>query len=359
VFVQRVRSIGFDVFFRLGVRHTGLLRVMTGMVTVMASATWMSAAAVAQTGVTGASVQAAPAAAVVEDNRYRIGPGDVLTIYVRKSPELSMEAVRVDQRGMIRMPMIEDEIQAACHTETELANQIGTLYLEYKKNPSVQVFVKEFQSQPVAVIGAVNSPGQFRLQRQIHLLELLSFAGGPSEKAGRVINVIHAGGPNVCDKAAASQINGQQIQGLGIYKLAETLKGREGSNPLVRPGDIIEIAEADMVYVVGHVISPRAIALQDKPITLSRAIAMAGGPQPTGKTDRIRIVRQMGEGETKTEIYVNLKAIESQQAEDIALLPNDIVEVGSSTGKTILGILTGAISPAISSGVVRAIPGVP
>src|SRR5207253_11405263 len=75
-----------------------------------------------------------------EDTRYRIGPGDVLNIVVRKAPELS-GPVRVDQRGMIRIPMIDNDVQAACRTESELSSQIATLYLEFKKNPSVDVFV--------------------------------------------------------------------------------------------------------------------------------------------------------------------------------------------------------------------------
>ena len=113
-----------------------------------------------------ASSDAAAVKVLVDDTRYRIGPGDVLNIVVRKAPELS-GPVRVDQRGMIRLPMIDGEVTAACRTESELATQITTLYLEYKNNPSVEVFVTEFQSRPVAVIGAVNAPGQFRLQRQV------------------------------------------------------------------------------------------------------------------------------------------------------------------------------------------------
>src|SRR5436190_21856859 len=104
---------------------------------------------------------------VSDDMRYKIGPGDVLTVLVRKTPELSLEAIRVDQRGMISIPMIHEQVQAACRTESELADVIAKLYLQYKRNPSVAVFVREFQSVPVAVIGAVTNPGQFRLQRQV------------------------------------------------------------------------------------------------------------------------------------------------------------------------------------------------
>src|SRR5215471_6842967 len=143
-----------------------------------------------------------PASAPLDDTRYRIGPGDVLAIIVRKAPELSMEAVRVDQQGMIHIPMIKGQITAACRTENELAKEIEDLYREYKNDPSVDIFVREYQSRPVAVIGAVNSPNQFRLQRRVRLLEMLTFAGGPSGAAGRVVNVIHASGTDICETAS-------------------------------------------------------------------------------------------------------------------------------------------------------------
>ncbi len=293
--------------------------------------------------------------AISTDTRYRIGPGDVLQIFVRKAPELSIEAVRVDQRGMIKIPMIDDAVKAACKTESELAADISKVYLELKKNPSVSVFVKEFQSRPVAVIGAVDKPGQFRLQRQVRLLELLSFAGGPTDKAGRVIDVIHTGGPNICSEAGESTATGAE-QALSVFRLNETLKGGEGSNPFIQPGDIISVPEADQVFVVGYVYQPKSIPLKDKPITVSRAIAMAGGPQRDASTSRVRIIRQTADGANKQEIPVDLKAILRQKSEDIMLFPNDIVEVGSSSTKTLLNILTGTLPAVLSQGAVRAIP---
>src|SRR5689334_12867341 len=55
-----------------------------------------------------------------EDDRYRIGPGDVLDIQVYNRPNLSRAGVRVEGNGMFRMPLIESEIEAACKTEGEL-----------------------------------------------------------------------------------------------------------------------------------------------------------------------------------------------------------------------------------------------
>jgi len=95
--------------------------------------------------------------------RYRIGPGDLLDIRVFGKPQFSRESVRVDSRGMIRMPLIQDEIMAACRTEAELAAEINRLLLEFVRRPQVDVFIKEYQSQPVAVLGAVRAPSRFQL----------------------------------------------------------------------------------------------------------------------------------------------------------------------------------------------------
>ncbi|MGB9179019.1 MAG: polysaccharide biosynthesis/export family protein, partial [Pyrinomonadaceae bacterium] len=152
------------------------------------------------------------------DNRYRIGPGDVLDIRVIRAPELSREAVRVDQSGMIRIPMIDEDVRAACLTEGELSKEIVRRYKVYKNDPKVDVFVKEYQSQPVALIGAVNEPGQFKLQRKVTLLELLTYVKGPTEKAGRSINVIHAGTRSICEDERPGADPGEELQtGLVAY----------------------------------------------------------------------------------------------------------------------------------------------
>ncbi|HWP55878.1 MAG TPA: polysaccharide biosynthesis/export family protein [Pyrinomonadaceae bacterium] len=79
--------------------------------------------------------------------RYRIGPGDVLDVRVYNRPQLSREAVRVEGNGMIRMPLIEGEIQAACKTEGELAKDISTRYARYYRNLPVDVFIKEYHAR--------------------------------------------------------------------------------------------------------------------------------------------------------------------------------------------------------------------
>lgn len=280
-----------------------------------------------------------PDAALTADDRYHIGPGDVLDIRILDRPQLSREAVRVDGHGAIRMPMIEGEIQATCRTEGELAKEIATRYLKYQKDPQVDVFVKEYNSKPVSVMGAVSKPGQFQLQRRVRLLELLSLAGGTTERAGERILITRSTEAFSC-RAAPDESPTKLVS----YNMKEMIKGAEKSNPYLHPGDIITIQEAEQVYIVGNVFRPINIPLKEK-LSVSRAIAMAGGTLPDSKSDRVRIVRQVPDSDTRMEIYVDLKAIDKRRAEDVALQANDIVDVPTSTGKRVLHTLLNTVAP--------------
>jgi len=309
---------------------------------------------------TSQAATAGPGSAVVSavkssEDRYRIGPGDILDIRVFNKPQFSRDSVRVDGRGMIRMPLIAGEIQAACRTEQELADEITTRYDEYLRNPQVDVFIRDYQSQPVAVLGAVRAPSRFQLQRRVHLLELLSYVGGPTETAGRTIQVVHTAVPSACETRGTTKPEETETSVLDNYKLSETLKGEEAANPFVRPGDVVNITEAEQAFVVGNVLRPAAIALKE-PITVSRAIAMSGGTMPDTKTDRVRIVRQTPGSASKTEIFVDLKAIDKRQAEDVVLQAGDIVDVPTSGTKRLLRSLVSTVVPTVSQLPVRVIP---
>jgi len=289
---------------------------------------------------------------ITADDRYRIGPGDVIDVRIYNRPNLSRDAVRVEGNGMIRMPLIDTEIQAACRTEGELAKEISTRYLRFYKNLQVDVFIKEYHSRQVAIIGAVNDQSRFELQRRVRLLELLTYAKGPSAKAGQTINVVHSSAPSLCDQSVAETTADEAFS---TYKLSETLQGNPKANPYVEPGDIVTIPEADQIYIVGNVNFPITIPLKE-PITLTKAIAMAGGVKQDTKKDKIRIVRQEAGAATKQELIVDLSAIEKKRAEDIALLPNDIIDVPTSAGKSFLRSLVGGVVPGVAQLPVRVIP---
>ena len=284
------------------------------------------------------------------DDRYRIGPGDVIDIRIYNRPQLSREAVRVEGNGMIRMPLIETEIRAACVTEGELAKEISTRYAKYYKNLQVDVFIKEYHSQQVAVIGAVNDQSRFELQRRVRLLELLTYAKGPSPKAGQTINIVHSTNTSPC-----KQTDESDATAFSSYKLNDVLQGDPKSNPYLEAGDIVTIPEADQVYVVGNVFMPLTIALKE-PITLTRAIAMAGGLKQDTRKDKIRVLRQEPGTSIRKEITVDLYAIEKKRSEDLALAPNDIIDVPTSAGKSFLRSLISGVVPSVSQLPVRVVP---
>lgn len=284
-------------------------------------------------------------------DRYRIGVGDVLEIRVYNRPQLSRDAVRVEGNGMIRMPLIEGDVQAACKTEGELAKEITTRYARYYRNLPVDVFIKEYHAREVALIGAVNEQGRYQMQRHIRLLELLTFAKGPSDKAGRTINIVRGPRADVCATGDSTTAEG----GLIALSLNDTLRGDEASNPYVEGGDIVTIPEAEQVYVIGNVYSPKSLPLKET-LTVSRAIAMAGGPLRDSKTDKIHIVRRVPGATDQSEIFVNLSAIAHKKEVDLVLQPNDIIEVPESTGKSLIRSLIGAVGPSVAQMPVRVIP---
>lgn len=286
-----------------------------------------------------------------QDDRYRIGAGDVLDIRIYNRPQLSREAVRVEGSGMIRMPLIDNEIQAACLTEGELAKEISTRYARYYKNLQVDVFIKEYHSRQVAVIGAVNDQSRFELQRRVRLLELLTYAKGPSTRAGQTINIVHSTMSSPCKKDDDTDASAAFTS----YKLSDVLQGDPKSNPYLEAGDIVTLPEADQVYVVGNVFMPLTISLKE-PITLTRAIAMAGGLKQDTRKDKIRVLRQEPGTTIRKEITVDLYAIEKKRSEDLALLPNDIIDVPTSAGKSFLRSLIQGVVPGVGQLPVRVVP---
>jgi polysaccharide biosynthesis/export protein len=286
-----------------------------------------------------------------DDNHYRIGPGDVLDVKVFNQPNFTREGVKVDPRGKIRMPLVKHEIMAACRTEEELEIEVTTQLKEYIREPQVSVQIKEYQSEPVAVLGAVRAPSRFQLQRKVRLLELLTFVNGPNDNAGRTVQVVHTGSRSLCGDAAPETAASQ----IDSYTLSETLNGQEKANPYVRAGDIISIAQADQVYVIGNVVHPATIALTE-PLTVSQAIAMAGGAARDSKKSEIRIARVVPGTAAKKEILVDLEAINRHKAEDVELMANDIIDVPTSSGKVFIRSLMGAVVPNVASLPVRIVP---
>lgn len=299
----------------------------------------------------GVSAQDAPN----QDPSYRIGPGDLIDINVSQSPQLTRAGVRVNNLGMIQLPMLDEELQAGCRTERELAEQIKEKYKKFLLNPYITVAVQQFNSNPVAVIGAVNTPGRVQLQRPVRLLELLANANGPAERAGTTVEIIRNRSLPFCDGSQLVMTGGLGDE-LITLSLADTFKGTEGANPYVRAGDIVRIPDVDIIkaYIVGNVRNPTSISLNDQ-VTLSQAIAMAGGLAAGAQSDKIIIRRRLQGSINPTEITANLKEINLRKKDDILLQSNDIVEVPGPR-KSFWGDFARSFLPMVTTLPLRVIP---
>jgi polysaccharide export outer membrane protein len=275
-----------------------------------------------------------------QNEKYRIGFQDTIEIQVFRHPELS-QVVNVSPDGTILMPRIDKPIYAVCKTERELGETIGTLYKTYLRNPFVNVRAVEQRSQPFAVIGAVEKPGSFYLNRRIRLLELLAFAGGPKvEKAGSKIQVARIGNVSGCAESEDVQDGNTDIVFLS-FKINDVTTGKD--NPWMQPGDIVSILEAEEAYVVGNVVKPTKISLKET-VTLTQAIAIGGGLAPEAKTSKVRIQRQEANGSLKSETIYDLKDIRDKKIADPILQANDIVDVPKDSVKSIRNTLIKTIT---------------
>jgi polysaccharide biosynthesis/export protein len=280
---------------------------------------------------------------------YQIGPGDVIEGRVLGERDFDF-LVTVDEDGKIEVPFSEQPVVAMCKTERELRAEIAKLAARYVRNPQVGVRVVERKSRPPATIyGEVLHQQQVILTRQTRLLELLSFAGGVTEKAGGIVQVFRPQPPLCADPKELQEWQELAASDMGvpsrIYSLTSVKQGREESNPIIYPGDIIIVHRASPVYVIGEVMVLREIPLTEKGLSLTEAIAQAGGFSRQAKTSEIKIRRLKPNSKQREIITVDYDAIKKGLQKDVMLEPEDIVEVGKAKkgfGEALLEILRGS-----------------
>ena len=192
-----------------------------------------------------------------------IGSGDLLHIDVFDVPELSRD-VRVSDTGDISYPLIPGKIAAAGLTPFQLEEKIEQLLIEngLVSHPQVSVFVKEQNSQPVSVVGAVGHPMVYQVMRPTTLLEVLTAAGGVSDTAGNVVIVRGRATPESAGKtepASATtkpELKDQQIITIRLQDLLES--GDSVYNIPIYGGDMVTVPRAGIVYVLGSGVASRA-----------------------------------------------------------------------------------------------------
>lgn len=168
----------------------------------------------------------------VNDYQYLIGPGDSLTIFVWRNPEVSGSFI-VRPDGKVTTSLVED-IDVAGKTPTMLARQIEEQLSTYINNPRVTVSVENFSgplSEQVRVIGEATNPSAVNYTEHMTLLDLMIAVGGLTEFAdgnnAKLVRVVDG-------KQTTFEINVDDL----------VRDGNISQNIDMLPGDIVIIPEA-------------------------------------------------------------------------------------------------------------------
>ncbi len=166
------------------------------------------------------------------EQRYIIGPGDTLEIFVRDNPKLST-TVPVRPDGRISIPLVQS-IMAAGKTPDQLADDLGTELGHYIRSPLVTVIVKRFVgafSQQVRVVGQAATPKAVPYRSGMSLLDVMIEVGGltkfASGNSAKIVRHLPDGGEETIP-----------------VRLGDLMNGAIQYNTRMRPGDILIIPQS-------------------------------------------------------------------------------------------------------------------
>lgn len=268
----------------------------------------------------------------------RLEAGDLVEVGVYNVPELTTKA-RIGSKGEVYLPLI-DYVHVSGLTAEEAEDLIQKRLSDggFVKNPHVTLFVDQYASQGASVLGEVARPGVYPVPGEQRLFDLISAAGGFTEKAGRSITVTHRDQP---EKPIT-------------VPLSRNVTDNPESNIPVLPGDTIIVRKADLVYVVGEVGRPSGFLMDSGHLTVLQAIALAGGPTRTANLGSARIIHRGPEGISETP--VELKKILRAKAPDVTMQADDILFVPTSATKVFAGRAMEAAMQAATAASIVAIP---
>jgi len=314
---------------------------------LVAGAAWCASE---RTGTESAASQTRPVAPP-GGHLYVLGPDDVLTFQVRDAEEFQGHNFRIGGDGLLYLPLI-GAVRAAGKTVVELQSEVQQRLGEFIREPEVVVQVVEYRSQPVSVLGQVNNPGVIQVEGRKRLLEVLSMAGGLKPDASDKLKITRQ------VDMGPIPVPGATLDPTGKYYIAEIdlTNILEAQNPAenieVKPFDVITVPKAKLVYVIGEVNRPGGFVIEDKEkISVLTALSLAQGFTRLAAPGNARLLRVANGQTERVQIPVNLKRIVQGKAEDILLMPEDVLVVPSSKSReafdrlanTGLGILAGII----------------
>jgi polysaccharide export outer membrane protein len=254
-------------------------------------------------------------------NGYPLYPGDHVRFSVLGNPDLSF-STRVPSEGFINYPLIGKVMLVGRTTDQVREDLQKRLGQDYLVNPDVTVLIDDYAKKFVYVLGSVKEPKQYELPngQMITLLQSVALAGGFLESAEKHQVLIFR------RRAPASN----ERLTLPVNTVNLTIGGK-GKDPLIIPDDVVFVPSREGVYVLGQVNKPGSFTIQaDHPVSVSQAIALAGGLTRLSADGSVRLIRKQSDGSRKTYIVNVSRVLAGHPEDDVVLQPGDTVFVPES-----------------------------
>lgn len=242
-----------------------------------------------------------------------IHPGDVVEVQIFDAPEYSVR-MPVSPAGEIAIPYA-GLFHIEGMTSIEAARAIEKLFVQNQilRDPRVIVTTQQF-GYSVTVLGEVRSPGIYALAGRKRLIDMLTEAGGVTDRAGHVIEIFPSG----------SMKNPQTV----LWD--PTLRENDNADLQLKTGETVLVSRCGVVYVGGNVGRPGAYPLCDSNhTTLSEVVALALGIKPSSWGQRTLLLRSSGSG-TRVVQKIRLEDVLRGRSVDIIMQPDDIVFIPPS-----------------------------
>jgi polysaccharide biosynthesis/export protein len=266
---------------------------------------------------------------------YLLGPDDQLDISGPELTESANKPARIDSEGNVQVPLL-GRVHVAGMTVQETELKLNKDLTKYIRDPQVIVSVSEIRSQPVSVLGAVNTPGVHQVQGHKTLLEMLSLAGGVRQDAGYSVRLTRqlAWGCIPLPEATVDPTGQFSVAELNLKKIMDAKDPAE--NIQIFPHDVITVPKAEMVFVIGEVRRSGGFVLgEHKSISVLQALSLAEGLSNVADSRHAKILRLKPDADQREELPVDIKELFKGKKPDITLQAEDILFVPGSTGKKI------------------------
>lgn len=263
-----------------------------------------------------------PTPVIVDADRVHFG--DVIDVDIIGGFEFDWRGKLNSEGNLDGLSTFSDPVRGLCRTVDEIAADIERALSRILREPKAAVKIIDRSGRPLVTLeGAVKGPARFRLQRKASLRELIVRSGGFVDSASGEITIFRP--PNAsCSLDGNTSLPDNNSRTL-VIKITDLMKAG-GTDPQVFPGDIVTVLVAEPIYILGAVANPRPIYSRES-LTLTRAIAMAGGLAKNADGGKVSIFRRET-GETKI-IEAELNSIRNGNSVDEILKPFDILEVAA------------------------------